>query len=81
MGPASPNYPNGLPVGSYPAQSLTQDQRNWLWSYFGHGSGSAPVGYGGEDVIQPNQPAPTPSTDAPAEWARGSLSGSATPVR
>lgn len=39
--------PGGIAAGSYPAASLTQDQRQWLWQYFGH-SGTAPAGYGGE---------------------------------
>jgi len=39
--------PGGITPGSYPAHELTQEQRNWLWHYFGH-EGEAPVGYGGE---------------------------------
>ena len=39
--------PGGIQKGSYEAQKLSQDQRNWLWGQFGHG-GQAPVGYGGE---------------------------------
>lgn len=36
-----------VPGGSYDPVTLSQDQRNMLWSNAGH-SGEAPVGYGGE---------------------------------
>ena len=39
--------PGGIQPGDYPAESLTQEQRNWLWQFFGN-SGEAPVGYGGQ---------------------------------
>ncbi len=41
--------PGGISKGSYSAQDLTQDQRQWLWEQFGH-KGQAPVGYGGEST-------------------------------
>lgn len=44
----SSSGPGGIRPGSYPPQSLSQDQRQWLYEYFGH-SGQAPVGYGGEN--------------------------------
>lgn len=44
-----PTGPGGIVPGNYNAQQLTQDQRNWLFNYFGH-SGQAPQGYGGENA-------------------------------
>src|SRR3990167_9810911 len=41
--------PGGIALGSYPATSLSQDQRQWLWEQFGH-TGTAPAGYGGEST-------------------------------
>ncbi len=41
--------PGGIVPGNYNASQLTQDQRNWLFNYFGH-SGQAPDGYGGENA-------------------------------
>jgi hypothetical protein len=46
--------PDGIRAGSYPPQSLTQDQRQWLFEVFGH-QGIAPDGYGGEDCNNSNQ--------------------------
>mgnify|MGYP001559348993 CR=1 FL=1 len=56
--------PGGLTPGSYDPSRLTQEQRNWLWSYFGHGSSPAPVGYGGEQSVQANQPVNVPQAMA-----------------
>src|SRR3990167_2169962 len=59
--------PGNLQPGSYDPTRLTQEQRNWLWNYFGH-QGQAPVGYGGENPIQAGptanvpQASPYPST-------------------
>lgn len=39
--------PGGIVPGQYPADSLTQEQRQWLWKFFGH-TGDTPAGYGGE---------------------------------
>lgn len=44
--------PGGIMPGSYDPQSLTQEQRNWLFNYFGN-QGEAPVGYGGEGMYGP----------------------------
>lgn len=44
---ASSAISGNIQPGSYPAASLNQEQRQWLWNYFGH-SGAAPIGYGGE---------------------------------
>jgi len=50
--------PGGISLGSYNPNTLTQDQKNWLWKQFGH-DGNAPVGYGGEGsagtTTQPGQ--------------------------
>ena len=40
--------PGGIAPGSYRAETLSQEQRQFLWEFFGH-SGPAPTGYGGED--------------------------------
>lgn len=48
-GSSTQTGPGGIALGSYPPQSLTQDQRQWLWEQFGH-SGQAPIGYGGEQT-------------------------------
>lgn len=47
--PACPSGtgPGGITAGDYPPERLTQDQRQWLYTIFGH-SGSASAGYGGE---------------------------------
>jgi hypothetical protein len=47
-GCSSGSGPGGIVAGSYPAQDLTQEQRNWLYHIFGN-QGEAPVGYGGEN--------------------------------
>lgn len=38
--------------GSYDPQTLSQEQRDWLWRDLGR-SGSAPVGWGGEGMLGP----------------------------
>ncbi len=42
--------PNGIAPGAYPVDSLTQEQKQWLWTFFGH-EGNAPFGYGGETFV------------------------------
>src|SRR5258708_14047595 len=52
--------PGGVHAGgSYSPQSLTQEQRQWLFQAFGH-SGIAPDGYGGEPCGQNLPPQPPP---------------------
>ena len=53
--------PGGIKAGSYPPTSLTQEQRQWLFSAFGH-AGIAPDGYGGESCgnTQPTQQSAQP---------------------
>lgn len=41
--------PGGIKPGSYDPTKLTQEQRNWLFRYFGN-TGEASVGYGGQYV-------------------------------
>ncbi len=69
---ASAIGPGGITPGNYPPQNLTQDQRQWLYQFFGH-SGQAPAGYGGEDCqsqiqSQPQvQPPQAPQPGQPAQ--------------
>src|SRR3990167_7116723 len=44
--------PGGITPGSYEPQSLTQEQRNWLYNYFGN-RGEASQGYGGQGLEGP----------------------------
>lgn len=51
-GPGGQSSGGGQPQvapGSYDPKSLSQDQRQQLWEFFGH-KGIAPVGYGGEST-------------------------------
>ncbi len=42
--------PGGIAPGAYPVDSLTQEQKQWLWKFYGH-EGNAPFGYGGETFV------------------------------
>lgn len=42
--------PGGIAPGAYSPDSLTQEQKQWLWKFYGH-SGNAPAGYGGEQFV------------------------------
>ena len=44
--------PGNIAPGSYEPQGLTQEQRQWLFNYFGN-QGNAPVGYGGQGMEGP----------------------------
>ena len=75
--------------GSYDAKTLSQDQRQSLWEYFGH-KGVAPLGYGGENPRAPivdnpstitsflpsftPPPAPVPSATFQPQGASGATS-------
>lgn len=48
--PDSNKGPGGIAPGAYPVDSLTQEQKQWLWTFFGH-EGNAPFGYGGETFV------------------------------
>lgn len=66
--------PGGLKPGSYDATKLSQDQRNWLFNYFGH-SGQAPVGYGGESTGNDGSTPDAGSATAAYNAAIGSATG------
>lgn len=42
--------PGGIKPGSYDAKNLSQEQRNYLYRYFGN-QGEAPIGYGGQGMF------------------------------
>ncbi len=48
--PDSNKGPGGIAPGAYPVDSLTQEQKQWLWKFYGH-EGNAPFGYGGETFV------------------------------
>jgi len=51
--------PGGYEAGSYPPESLSQADRQWLWEQFYH-TGTAPVGYGGEQCSRGGAPSIPP---------------------
>jgi hypothetical protein len=79
VSPACPSGtgPGGITAGSYSPQSLTQEQRQWLWNLFGNNPNeTAPAGYGGQGCSgqQPMVP-PCPSgVGAPGSFEPSSLS-------
>ena len=58
--------PGGITAGDYDPNTLTQDQKQWLFTIFGN-AGIAPVGYGGSRCGVPyptNTPVPPPPPPA-----------------